>query len=123
MQPGVLALATPNPMVGAVIVRDGQVVGRGFHTWEGVRHAEVIALDEAGMRASGATVYVTLEPCSHTGRTGPCAEALIAAGVGRVFAASMDPNPVVSGEGFRKLREAGIPVEIDARVPAKPRRS
>jgi len=107
-----LGLATPNPMVGSVIVRDGQVVGKGFHTWEVVKHAEVIALEEAGSRARGATVYVTLEPCSHTGRTGPCADALIAASVGKVVAASMDPNPVVSGEGFRKLREAGIPAEI-----------
>src|SRR5581483_7508961 len=107
-----LALATPNPMVGAVIVREGQVIGTGFHTWEGVKHAEIIALEEAGSRARGATVYVTLEPCSHTGRTGPCADALIAAGVGKVFAASMDPNPVVSGEVFRKLLEADIPVKI-----------
>jgi diaminohydroxyphosphoribosylaminopyrimidine deaminase/5-amino-6-(5-phosphoribosylamino)uracil reductase len=107
-----IGLAAPNPMVGAVIVCDGEIVGRGFHTWEGVKHAEVLALDEAGSRARGATVYVTLEPCSHRGRTGPCADALIAAQVGKVFAASIDPNPVVSGEGFRKLREAGIPVEL-----------
>jgi len=107
-----LGLATPNPMVGSVIVRDGQIAGKGFHTWEGVKHAEVMALEEAGSRARGATAYVTLEPCSHTGRTGPCADALIASGIGKVVAASMDPNPVVSGEGFRKLREAGIPVEI-----------
>jgi diaminohydroxyphosphoribosylaminopyrimidine deaminase/5-amino-6-(5-phosphoribosylamino)uracil reductase len=107
-----IGLATPNPMVGAEIVRDGEIVGRGFHTWEGLKHAEILALDEAGSRARGATVYVNLEPCSHSGRTGPCADALIAAQVGKVFAASVDPNPVVSGEGFRKLREAGIPVEL-----------
>ncbi len=75
------ALASPNPMVGSVVVRDGRVVGRGFHTYEGVRHAEVIALAEAGEKARGATVYVSLEPCSHQGRTPPCADALIEAGV------------------------------------------
>ncbi len=107
-----IGLTSPNPMVGAVIALHGETVGRGFHTWDGVKHAEVLALEEAGEKARGARVYVTLEPCSHTGRTGSCAEALIAAGVRKVYAASMDPNPVVSGEGFRKLREAGIAVEI-----------
>ena len=106
------ALASPNPMVGAVVVRDGAVVGRGVYTWAGVRHAEVIALAEAGAQARGATVYVSLEPCSHQGRTPPCADALIEAGVARVVAAMQDPNPLVSGEGFRKLRDAGIEVEI-----------
>jgi diaminohydroxyphosphoribosylaminopyrimidine deaminase/5-amino-6-(5-phosphoribosylamino)uracil reductase len=104
--------ASPNPMVGAVLLRDGEVVGRGFHTYAGIQHAEVQALGEAGERAHGATLYVTLEPCAHQGRTGPCAEALIAAGVRRVIAAAQDPNPVVSGEGFRKLREAGVEVQI-----------
>src|SRR4051794_21254668 len=99
-----IALASPNPMVGCVIVNGGEVVGRGFHTWEGVRHAEILALEQAGERARGATVYVTLEPCSHTGRTGPCTEALIAAGVREVVAASADPNPLVAGGGFRRLR-------------------
>ncbi len=107
-----IALATPNPMVGAVIVNSGEVVGRGFHTWDGLKHAEILALEEAGDRARGATAYVTLEPCSHTGRTGPCAEALIAAGVEKVVAPSADPNPLVAGEGFRKLRAAGVQVEI-----------
>ena len=107
-----IALATPNPMVGAVIVNNNQVVGRGFHTWDGVKHAEILALDEASEAARGATVYVTLEPCSHTGRTGPCLDALIAAGVARVVAASSDPNPLVSGEGFRRLRAAGIQVDL-----------
>lgn len=106
------ALASPNPMVGAVVVRDGEIVGRGFHTYGGLRHAEVIALEDAGDRARGATVYVSLEPCSHEGRTPPCADALIAAGVARVVAAIEDPNPRVSGEGLRRLRQAGIEVEI-----------
>src|SRR5580698_2048392 len=87
-----IALAAPNPMVGAVIVQDGEVVGRGFHTWEGLKHAEILALEEAGDRAHGATLYVTLEPCSHTGRTGPCADAVITAGIAKVVAPSADPN-------------------------------
>ncbi|PYT26113.1 MAG: bifunctional diaminohydroxyphosphoribosylaminopyrimidine deaminase/5-amino-6-(5-phosphoribosylamino)uracil reductase RibD [Acidobacteria bacterium] len=102
---------SPNPAVGAVLVRDGEVVGRGFHTYSGLQHAEVLALDEAGARARGATLYINLEPCSHQGRTGPCADALIASGVSRVIAAMSDPNPQVAGEGFRKLRAAGIAVE------------
>jgi diaminohydroxyphosphoribosylaminopyrimidine deaminase / 5-amino-6-(5-phosphoribosylamino)uracil reductase len=106
------ALAAPNPMVGAVIVRDGEVVGRGFHTWGGLKHAEIIALEEAGERARGATIYVTLEPCSHTGRTGPCADALIAAGVAKVVVASEDPNPLVAGEGLRRLQASAIVVEM-----------
>ena len=104
---------SPNPAVGAVVVKDGKLIGSGFHTWAGIDHAEIIALNEAGEQAKDATVYVTLEPCSHTGRTGPCAEALIAAGVTRVVAAMQDPNPQVSGAGFQKLRKAGIEVVID----------
>lgn len=104
---------SPNPAVGAVLVNDGQVVGQGFHTWNGVRHAEVIAIAEAGDRARGATLYVTLEPCSHQGRTGPCADAVIAAGISRVVAAMTDPNPQVRGGGFERLRAAGIEVVID----------
>jgi diaminohydroxyphosphoribosylaminopyrimidine deaminase / 5-amino-6-(5-phosphoribosylamino)uracil reductase len=104
---------SPNPVVGAVVVAERGVVGRGFHTWAGVKHAEVAALEEAGVEAQGSTVYVTLEPCSHVGRTGPCADALIAAGVRRVVAAMEDPNPQVAGQGFEKLRAAGIEVEID----------
>ena len=107
-----IALTSPNPTVGCVIVKDGEIAGRAFHTWAGVKHAEVLALDEAAERARGATAYVTLEPCSHTGRTGPCADALIAAGIARVVAASTDPNPLVAGEGFRRLRAAGVEVEI-----------
>jgi diaminohydroxyphosphoribosylaminopyrimidine deaminase/5-amino-6-(5-phosphoribosylamino)uracil reductase len=105
-----MALASPNPMVGCVIVQSGVVVGRGFHTWEGIKHAEVLALEQAGSKAAGASVYVTLEPCAHTGRTGPCADALIAAKVARVVVAAGDPNPLVSGEGVRRLQAAGIEV-------------
>jgi diaminohydroxyphosphoribosylaminopyrimidine deaminase / 5-amino-6-(5-phosphoribosylamino)uracil reductase len=103
---------SPNPAVGAVLERDGEVVGRGFHTYGGIKHAEIRALEEAGARARGATLYINLEPCSHVGRTGPCADALIAAGVSRVIAAMQDPDPRVAGEGFRKLRSAGIAVEL-----------
>jgi diaminohydroxyphosphoribosylaminopyrimidine deaminase / 5-amino-6-(5-phosphoribosylamino)uracil reductase len=104
--------------VGAVVERDGHVVGRGFHTYAGVHHAETIALAEAGDRARGAPVYVHLEPCSHRGRTGPCAEALIEAGVARVVAAMEDPNPAVAGSGLSKLRDAGIAVELAAEFSA-----
>jgi diaminohydroxyphosphoribosylaminopyrimidine deaminase/5-amino-6-(5-phosphoribosylamino)uracil reductase len=103
-------LASPNPMVGCVIVREGQIVGEGFHQYEWRDHAEVLALKSAGEKARGATLYVTLEPCNHTGRTGPCTEAIIAAGVQRVVAAMDDPNPVNSGRGFERLRAAGIDV-------------
>jgi diaminohydroxyphosphoribosylaminopyrimidine deaminase / 5-amino-6-(5-phosphoribosylamino)uracil reductase len=113
------ALASPNPMVGAVLVRDGEVVGRGFHTWAGEKHAEVLALAEAGDRARGATLYLNLEPCSHQGRTPPCADALMRAGVTRVVAAMQDPNPLVGGEGFRRLRAAGIEVEVASEFTAE----
>ena len=103
-------LASPNPMVGCVIVREGQIVGEGFHQYEWRDHAEIVALKSAGEKARGATMYVTLEPCNHTGRTGPCTEAIIAAGVQRVVAAMDDPNPVNSGRGFERLRAAGIEV-------------
>jgi diaminohydroxyphosphoribosylaminopyrimidine deaminase/5-amino-6-(5-phosphoribosylamino)uracil reductase len=101
----------PNPMVGCVIVRDGEVVGEGFHERAGGPHAEVFALEGARERAKGATAYVTLEPCAHTGRTGPCADALVAAGVARVVGALRDPNPQVDGSGFERLVAAGIQVE------------
>jgi diaminohydroxyphosphoribosylaminopyrimidine deaminase / 5-amino-6-(5-phosphoribosylamino)uracil reductase len=105
-------LASPNPLVGAVIVRDERVVGRGFHTYAGVEHAEIIALVQAGEQARGATLYLTLEPCSHQGRTPPCAHAIVAAGVARVVAPLADPNPLVAGQGFQALRAAGIEVEM-----------
>ena len=105
-------LASPNPMVGAVLARDAHVVGRGFHTFAGVQHAEVIALREAGEAARGATLYVTLEPCSHQGRTPPCVEAILQAGVAKLIAPLQDPNPLVAGEGFEKLRAGGVAVEI-----------
>lgn len=100
----------PNPMVGCVIVNQDQVVGEGWHLRAGEAHAEVLALEMAGARARGATVYVTLEPCSHTGRTGPCADALIEAGVAELIYASQDPNPAVAGEGLERLQAAGITV-------------
>lgn len=106
-----LYTTTPNPRVGCVIVKDGAVVGSGWHAKAGEPHAEVHALREAGEQARGATAYVTLEPCNHTGRTGPCSEALIAAGVGRVVAAMQDPNPLVAGEGLARLAAAGVQVQ------------
>ena len=105
-----LYTTTPNPRVGCVAVRDGAVVGEGFHERAGEPHAEVNALRAAGPRAASATIYVTLEPCSHHGRTPPCVDALIAAKVQRVVAATGDPNPKVAGEGFARLRAAGIEV-------------
>lgn len=104
------ALASPNPQVGCVLVREGRTVGEGAHRYAVRDHAEIVALKQAGDAARGATAYVTLEPCAHHGRTGPCADALIAAGVARVVAATEDPNSLVSGQGFAKLRAAGIEV-------------
>ena len=110
-----VALASPNPLVGAILVRDGRVVGEEFHTYEGLRHAEIIALETARESARGATLYINLEPCCHTGRTGPCTQALMAAGVARVVAAMADPNPAVAGRGFEQLRVAGIEVSSGLR--------
>jgi len=104
---------SPNPLVGAVVVSpDGVIVGQGFHRRVGEAHAETIALDEAGARARGATLYCTLEPCSHRGRTGPCAERIVSAGISRVVAAIQDPNPLVNGKGFEHLRAHGIAVDV-----------
>ena len=103
-----LFTTTPNPRVGCVLVKDGIVVGEGWHARAGEAHAEPLALAAAGAAARNATAYVTLEPCSHHGRTPPCADALVAAGVARVVAAMADPNPLVAGEGFARLRAAGI---------------
>src|SRR5579862_32213 len=106
-----LALVSPNPAVGAVIVDpSGREIGSGTHTYDGVKHAEVLALEQAFERARGATLYLNLEPCSHQGRTPPCVDAVIAAGISRVVASMEDPNPQVSGQGFAKLRAAGIDV-------------
>jgi diaminohydroxyphosphoribosylaminopyrimidine deaminase / 5-amino-6-(5-phosphoribosylamino)uracil reductase len=108
-----LGLASPNPAVGAVVVdASGREIGSGSHTYDGVKHAEVLALEQAGGRARGATLYLNLEPCSHQGRTGPCADAVIAAGISRVVCSMQDPNPQVAGRGFAKLRASGIKVEV-----------
>ena len=108
-----VGLASPNPAVGALIVdTTGREAGAGTHTYDGVKHAEVLAIEQAGPRARGATLYLNLEPCSHQGRTGPCADAVIAAGIRRVVCAMQDPNPQVAGKGFARLRAAGIKVEI-----------
>jgi diaminohydroxyphosphoribosylaminopyrimidine deaminase/5-amino-6-(5-phosphoribosylamino)uracil reductase len=116
-----VGLASPNPAVGCVIVKGDHAVGQGFHEYDKRDHAEIVALREAGTEARGATAYVTLEPCSHTGRTGPCADALIAAGVARVVAATGDPNPTVNGRGLAKLHAAGI--EVNAGVCAEAART
>ena len=105
-----LNTTTPNPRVGALIVKDGEVVGEGWHRRAGEPHAEIVALAQAGGKARGATVYLTLEPCSHFGRTPPCTQALVEAHVGRVVAAMEDPNPRVNGRGLEQLRGAGIDV-------------
>src|SRR6266581_224253 len=104
-------LASPNPMVGAIVVGNGEVLGEGFHRYESRDHAEIVALKSAGERARGATLYVGLEPCCHAGRTGPCTDAIVAAGIARVVAAMKDPNPKVAGRGIERLRAAGIEAE------------
>lgn len=109
-----MALAHPNPRVGAVVVKDGRMVGQGFHVYDRLDHAEVIALKMAGTKARGATLHVNLEPCCRTGRTGPCTRAIIAAGIKEVYAAMKDPNPVVAGRGFAELQRAGVQVHVGA---------
>src|SRR5579863_10392964 len=108
-----IGLASPNPYVGAVITdAHGNVLGIGTHTYDGVKHAEILALEQAGVKARGGTLYINLEPHSHQGRTPPCTDALIKAGIQRVVASMSDPNPKVSGRGFEQLRAAGIHVEV-----------
>ena len=105
-----LGKTSPNPMVGAVLVKDGEIIATGYHQKAGGPHAEVVALDEAGESARGATLYVTLEPCSHTGKTPPCTDRIIQAGVRKVVVAMQDPNPLVNGQGLGKLKDAGIKI-------------
>ncbi len=108
-----VGLVSPNPAVGGVVVNTaGNEVGTGTHIYDRIKHAEVLALEQAGAKARGGTLYLNLEPCSHQGRTGPCADAIIAAGIRRVVCAMEDPNPRVAGQGFQKLRDAGIAVEV-----------
>jgi diaminohydroxyphosphoribosylaminopyrimidine deaminase / 5-amino-6-(5-phosphoribosylamino)uracil reductase len=107
-----VALAHPNPMVGAVLVRNGRVVGEGFHAYDRRDHAEIVALKKAGEKATGASLYLTLEPCCTSGRTGPCTKAIIAAGIKNLYAPMEDPNPAVAGQGFAELKRAGIEVHL-----------
>ncbi|HEV8131918.1 MAG TPA: bifunctional diaminohydroxyphosphoribosylaminopyrimidine deaminase/5-amino-6-(5-phosphoribosylamino)uracil reductase RibD [Acidobacteriota bacterium] len=107
-----LGRVSPNPAVGAVLVKNGRVVGEGFHQYQQVKHAEVIACEQAGTEATGASLYINLEPCAHQGRTRPCCEYLAGKKIARVVAAMQDPNPLVNGRGFRSLKEAGIEVEV-----------
>lgn len=102
---------SPNPAVGAVIVKNGRIVGRGYHRKAGLAHAEINALREAGIKAKGADIYITLEPCNHFGRTPPCAEAIVKAGIKNIFIGMKDPNPLVAGKGITRLKNAGIKVE------------
>src|SRR5688572_16430010 len=103
---------SPNPMVGAVVVKDGQIIGEGYHPQAGMPHAEIYALEAAGPAADGATLYVTLEPCNHHGRTPPCTDRVIQSGVNRVVMAMVDPNPITSGQGLKRLRGANIEVLV-----------
>jgi diaminohydroxyphosphoribosylaminopyrimidine deaminase/5-amino-6-(5-phosphoribosylamino)uracil reductase len=107
---------SPNPVVGAVIVKDGRVVGEGWHRGLGESHAEAMALARAGRRARGATLYVSLEPCAHAGRTPPCADAIVAAGIRRCVVATRDPHPIVDGRGLKRLRRAGIAIVLGPRA-------
>ena len=102
----------PNPLVGAVVVKDGKIIGEGWHKKYGGPHAEVWALNEAGEEAKGATIYVTLEPCSHQGKTPPCAKRIVEAGIKRCVIACVDPNPLVAGKGIKIIEDAGIKVDF-----------
>ena len=113
-----IGLASPNPVTGCVLVKDGNVIGEGFHSYADKDHAEIVALKQAGAAARGSTCYVTLEPCSHHGRTPPCADALIKAGVARVVTAARDPNPQVSGRGLDRLQAAGVSLTIGVKEAA-----
>jgi diaminohydroxyphosphoribosylaminopyrimidine deaminase/5-amino-6-(5-phosphoribosylamino)uracil reductase len=113
-----IGLASPNPVTGCVLVKDGSVIGEGFHSYADKDHAEIVALKQAGAEARGSTAYVTLEPCSHHGRTPPCADALIKAGVARVVTAAQDPNPQVSGRGLDRLQAAGVSLTIGVKEAA-----
>lgn len=115
MARGAMGQTSPNPMVGSVVVKNGEIVGMGAHLKAGEPHAEVHALCMAGEKARGATIYVTLEPCSHHGRTPPCVDAILAAGISRAVIATLDPNPLVAGQGVRKLEEAGVDVMVGVR--------
>ncbi len=105
-------LAQPNPMVGAVLVREEQIIGEGYHIYENLKHAEVLAIEEAGTLAQGSTLYCSLEPCCHYGRTSPCTDAIIQAGITRAFIAIVDNDRRVSGRGIEQLREAGVEVIV-----------
>jgi diaminohydroxyphosphoribosylaminopyrimidine deaminase / 5-amino-6-(5-phosphoribosylamino)uracil reductase len=115
LEDGTRGNPSPNPHVGAILVEDGEVVGRGHHERAGEHHAEIVALGQSGKRASGATLYVTLEPCNHVGRTPPCTDALVAANVARVVIGCLDPNPHVTGGGVARLRGAGVRVDVGCR--------
>jgi len=114
-----LGFTSPNPHVGAVVVRGGRIVGTGYHEAAGRPHAEIIALGRAGKKARGATLYLTLEPCVHWGRTPPCAESVLTSGIARVVVAGLDPNPVIHGRGIRLLRKAGIAVDVGNQAERK----
>ena len=114
------ARAHPNPIVGAVLVKNGKVIGEGFHDYDRRDHAEIVALKQAGKNARGATLYVTLEPCCTTGRTGPCTDTVIDAGIKRVFAAMRDPNPREGGRGLAKLREEAQKLGADFEEKFRP---
>ena len=107
-----LGTVSPNPMVGAVLVKGKRIVGKGYHRKAGLAHAEIVAINDAKEEARGATLFINLEPCAHTGRTPPCVEAVIGAGIKKVVVSMLDPNPLVNGKGVERLRSAGIDVKV-----------